>query len=212
MAAETSTTDRVFSITRMFDAPRQLVWRAWTDPKLMSQWFGPKGVTTDVLRLELHPGGVLHSRMRTPDGNVMWGKFVYREVEEPSRLVWVHSFSDEKGSVTRAPFADTWPLELLTTVVFEEQGRQTKITLTWVPLNATPEERKTFEENMQSMNGGWSGSFDQLDQFLASRGAVRWFCPRRDECVGRAPVDGALALVRAGSRRRVRKTVTARSS
>lgn len=166
--AENAAAAPEFVITRVFKAPRKKVWDAWTKPEQIAQWLGPKGTTTTVMHADVRPGGMLHSRMVTPEGQAMWGKFVYREVVEPSRLVWVHAFSDERANVVRAPFFEgRWPLELLTTVVFEEAGPGTRITLTWVPLNATPEERATFAANMVSMTGGWSGSFDQLDEMLA---------------------------------------------
>jgi uncharacterized protein YndB with AHSA1/START domain len=168
-ADASNATKGLFTITREFGAPRALVWRAWTDPELLSQWFGPKGVTTTVLRRDFVPQGMLHARMTTPDGHVMWAKFVYQEIEEPSRLTWLHSFSDEHANVTRAPFSESWPLRLLTTVTFEDLGQKTRVTLTWSPVDATAEEQRTFEENMQSMTGGWSGSFEQLDAFLATR-------------------------------------------
>jgi uncharacterized protein YndB with AHSA1/START domain len=108
--------------------------------------------------------------MAAPDGGQMWAKFVYREVTPPERLVWVHSFSDEHANVTRAPFFDgNWPLELLTTVTFADEDGGTRVTLTWTPLNATETERQTFAANMNSMNQGWTGSFDQLDDFLAGK-------------------------------------------
>ncbi len=73
----------------------------------------------------------------------MWAKFVYREIAAPERLVWVHSFSDEAGGLTRHPMSPTWPLEMLTTVTFEEAGPgKTKVTLRWSPLNATAEEQE----------------------------------------------------------------------
>jgi uncharacterized protein YndB with AHSA1/START domain len=158
-----------FVITRVFNAPRQRVCEAWTKPDQFTRWFGPRGVTTTVKTHDLRPGGILHSRMDTPDGGHMWARFVYREVVAPSRLVWVHSFSDENAGVTRAPFFDgNWPLELLTTVTFADEGTGTRVTLTWMPLNATSTERLTFAGNMPSMNQGWTGTFDQLDAFLAA--------------------------------------------
>lgn len=167
--AKGAATQPEFVITRVFKAPRRKVWDAWTKPEQIARWLGPKGTTTVVLHADMRPGGMLHSRMASADGHVMWGKFVYREVTEPSRLVWVHSFSDEHANVVRAPFFDgLWPLELLTTVTFEEEAAGTRVTLTWVPMNATPEEQATFAANMVSMTGGWSGSFDQLDLVLAA--------------------------------------------
>jgi len=158
-----------FVITHTFNAPREFVWKAWTVPAMLAQWFGPKGTKCDVIKHELRPGGVFHSRLPSPDGTVMWGKFVYREVDAPNTLVWIHSFSDAGGiNLTRHPLNAHWPLELLTTVRFEDQGKQTKLTLTWVPINATEEERKTFEAAIPGMNQGWGGSFEQLDEYLSA--------------------------------------------
>jgi uncharacterized protein YndB with AHSA1/START domain len=168
MGGKMAVANQEFIITRTFDAPRDIVWKAWTDPKLFSQWFGPKGFTCVIKKQELQPGGIVHSYLKSPDGVEMWGKFVYREIKEPSKLVWVHSFSDEGGvNLTRHPFNPNWPLELLTTVIFEEQGDKTKVTLTWVPINASESERKVFEEGLSSMDQGWGGTFDQFAEFLA---------------------------------------------
>jgi len=100
---------------------------------------------------------------------VMWAKFVYREIAAPERLVWVHSFSDEAGGLTRHPMSPTWPLEMLSTVTFtEEPGGKTKVNLRWSPLNATAEEQATFNAAHDSMNGGWAGTFERLDAYLAA--------------------------------------------
>ena len=97
----------------------------------------------------------------------MWGKFVYREVKPPERLVFVNSFSDEKGNIIRAPFSADWPLEVLSTLTFEEQNGKTTLTLRGVPLNASDAERKAFEGMFGSMQQGWGGTLDQLAQHLA---------------------------------------------
>jgi uncharacterized protein YndB with AHSA1/START domain len=168
MATSGETSADTFVITRVFNAPRQAVWDAWTKPELLERWSGPKGTKITVKAHDLRPGGILHSRLDAPDGGRMWGKYVYREVSAPSRLAWAHSFSDEHANVTRAPFFDgKWPLELLTTVTFADEGAGTRVTLTWTPLNATDTERETFTANMKSMHQGWTGSFEQLDAFLA---------------------------------------------
>lgn len=156
-----------FSITRVFDAPRELVWKAFTDPEHMKQWWGPKGSSIIASRMDLRVDGTYHGAMRDPAGQVMWAKFVYREVAEPERLVWIHSFSDEAGGITRHPLAPHWPLQLLTTVTFEvAPGRRTRLTLRWLPINATAEERAVFDAGRDSMHGGWSGTFDQLAHYL----------------------------------------------
>jgi uncharacterized protein YndB with AHSA1/START domain len=109
---------------------------------------------------------MLHSCLVTPDGMEMWAKFVYREVQPSTKLVWEHSFSDKDGNITRHPGHPSWPLKLLSTMTLEEQSNQTKLTLTWTPLEATTEEVATFQEGMAGMEQGWSGTFEQLTAFL----------------------------------------------
>jgi uncharacterized protein YndB with AHSA1/START domain len=167
MKAIDTNSDNIFEITREFDAPRVLVWKAWTEPARLAEWMGPKGASKGrVLRHELRPGGVLHS-CYIMNGHEMWGKHVYREVEPVSRLVWVQSFSDEQGRLTRHPMAPAWPLEMLTTVLLEDLGGKTRLTLQWELINATDEERRTFRDAKPSMQGGWTGSFDALAEHLA---------------------------------------------
>jgi hypothetical protein len=80
----------------------------------------------------------------------------------------VNSFSNSEGGLTRHPMSPTWPLEMLSTITFGEEGGQTKVTVRWSVLpSATPEECKTFNEGRGGMQHGWSGTFDQLDAYLA---------------------------------------------
>ncbi len=159
--------EREFSITRMFDAPRALVWQCFTEPERMKEWWGPKGSVIIASTMDLRVGGIYHGAMRGPDGTVMWAKFVYREIVVPERLAWEHSFSNEAGGITRHPLSLTWPLKLLTVVTFEEQpGNRTVVTLRWSPLEASEEEQKTFDGARDSMRGGWTGTFDQLASYL----------------------------------------------
>jgi len=156
-----------FVISRAFDAPRELVWKAFTDPEHMKNWWGPKGFTMRFSRMDFRPGGSYHYCMRSPDGHDMWGKFVYREIVAPERIVFINSFSDENGGVTRHPMAPTWPLEMLSTFTFAEQNGKTTLTIRWSPINATEEELKTFDAGRTGMNQGWSGTFEQLENYLA---------------------------------------------
>lgn len=155
------------SIARIFDAPRVLVWKCFTDPEHMKQWWGPKGCTIIASNMDLRVGGSYHGAMRDPAGRVIWAKFVYRRIVARELLVWEHSFSDEAGGLTRHPLSPTWPLRLLTTVTFEDApGGKTKLTLSWTPLDASEEERATFDAARDSMRGGWGGTFDQLATYL----------------------------------------------
>ena len=165
------TQNKDFVITRLFEAPRTLVWACFTDPAHMKEWWGPKGSTIVVSKMDLRIGGTYHGAMRDPQGNVMWAKFVYREAVAPELLVWEHSFSDEAGGLTRHPLSPTWPLKLLTRVTFHEAaGGKTKLTLRWTPLDATEEEQKTFAAAHDIVQGGWTGTFDQLGDYLARIG------------------------------------------
>lgn len=156
-----------FVISRVFDAPRELVWKACTEPEHMKHWWGPKGFTVRVAKMDFRPGGGYHYCLRSPDGHDMWGKFVYREIVAPERIVFVNSFSDEKGGLTRHPMSPTWPLEMLSTFTFAEHEGKTTFTIKWIPYNATEEERKNFDDGHESMKKGWTGTLDQLTAYLA---------------------------------------------
>lgn len=163
--ATTATKD--FVISRVFDAPRDLVWKAFTDPERMKEWWGPKGFTVIVSKMDLRVGGTYLYGMKAPDGTPMWGKFTYREIAVPERMVVVTSFSDEAGGITRHPMAPTWPLKMLSVFTFEEKpGGKTKFTVRWSALEASDEEQKTFDTSHDSMNRGWSGTLEQLETYL----------------------------------------------
>lgn len=158
---------RDFVISRTFDAPRELVWKAFTDPEHMKNWWGPKGFSVRAAKMDFRPGGSYHYCMRSPDGHDMWGKFVYREIVAPERIVFLNSFSDENGGLTRHPMSPTWPLEMLSTFAFTEKDSKTTLTIRWSPFNATEVESKTFDEGRQGMTVGWTGTLDQLEKYLA---------------------------------------------
>jgi uncharacterized protein YndB with AHSA1/START domain len=155
-----------FVISRVFDAPRELVWKAWTEPDRLMKWFGPKGVTMPRCKMDFRPGGIFHYCMLTPEGKEMWGKWVFREIEAPARLVLVSSFSDSAGGITRHPLNAQWPLETLSTTTFESQGDKTRLTIHWTPVNATTEEQATFAQSQASMQQGWGGTMEQLENYL----------------------------------------------
>ncbi|MDB5327287.1 MAG: hypothetical protein JWM57_2856 [Phycisphaerales bacterium] len=166
--ADYLTVGKPFEISRTFDAPRDIVWRAWTEQDRLAEWFGPKGARTVSAKLDLRPGGTYHVCMHSAGMGEMWGKWVFREVIPPRRLVWVNSFSDAAGNIARHPMVPVWPRELLSTVTFDEAGPgKTTVTLQWSPINATPEERQTFDGMKESMTGGWTGTFDRLTEYLA---------------------------------------------
>jgi uncharacterized protein YndB with AHSA1/START domain len=163
---------KTFSISRVFDAPRDLVWKAVTESERLAHWWGPKGFTMVKCTVDLRPGGLFHYCMRSPDGHEMWGKWVYREIDPPDRLVAVTSFSDAEGNILRHPMSASWPREVLNTMTLTERDGKTTMTIAGGPINATEEERKTFGSSHSSMEQGFKGTLDQLEAYLeASRGA-----------------------------------------
>jgi uncharacterized protein YndB with AHSA1/START domain len=154
-------------ITRIFNAPRELVFKMWTDAEHLAKWWGPKGFTLTVSSLDLRPGGVFHYSM-SGNGFEMWGRFVYVEITPPEKLIFINSFSDKDGNITRAPFSATWPLEVINTLTLTEHQRKTILTIKGGPYNATDEEIKTFIAGTESMQQGFAGAFDQLDEYLAT--------------------------------------------
>jgi len=156
-----------FVITRRFDAPRDLVFRVWTEVGHLAEWWGPQGLTMLRCTNDPRPGGVMHYGMTAPDGSVMWGKWVYREIAAPERLAFVVSFSDEQGATVRAPFSADWPLEVLSTITFAEDDGGTLLTLRGEPINANEAERRAFTGFHGSMTQGWGGTLDRLEAHLA---------------------------------------------
>jgi uncharacterized protein YndB with AHSA1/START domain len=165
--SDAGSTGREFIISRVFNAPRDMVWAAFTQAEHLAHWWGPKGFKMVECKLDLRPGGLFHYGMQAPDGSVMWGRWVFREIVRPERLAFVISFSDPDGGVTRHPFAPVWPAEMLGTSTFAEQDGKTLLTSRTIAFNASEEERNAFEAGFDSMEKGFGGTFDQLDAYLA---------------------------------------------
>lgn len=160
-------TDRAFVIARRFAAPREMVFRAWTEAEQLKRWFGPKGSAMAACTMDLRPGGIFHYCLEMPDGQWIWGRWLFREIVTPERIVLLQSFSDGTGGVARNPWNANWPLEILSTTSFEASQDGTLMTVTWRPYEASETERRAFEAGFESMNMGWSGTLDRLDAYLA---------------------------------------------
>ncbi len=168
MTKESKTSEKQeLIITRVFNAPRTLVFKAFSETESLAQWWGPKGMDITIKKLEFQPGGIFHFCMTAPDNSTMWAKFTYREILSPERIVFVNSFSDSEGNIIKPPFDDNWPTEMLNTFTFTENNGKTTLTLQVEAINASEEEIKTFTDNHPSMQGGYGGTFDQLDECLA---------------------------------------------
>lgn len=158
----------VLVITRELKAGKRQVFDAWAKSENIAQWWGPKGFDTTAKSFDFKVGGLFHYSFQAGDAPAMWGKFVFREIEAPHKIVFVNAFSDEAGNLTRAPFSEAWPVEISNTMTLDEQDGITTLTLQGTPVNATPEEIKVFDENFESMRQGFGGTFDRLEDFLNS--------------------------------------------
>ena len=164
----TKSVEQELIITRIFDAPRELVWKAWTDPERVKRWWGPKNFTAPVSKIDLRVGGTYLNCMRSPEGKDYWSTGVYREIVEPSLLVCTDSFADEKGNVIPAShygMEGDWPLELRISVTFEETGGKTTMTLRHEGIPAGQMSELT--------EAGWNESFDKLAEELAKGRVLR---------------------------------------
>jgi uncharacterized protein YndB with AHSA1/START domain len=156
----------VFRIERVFDAPRERVWKAWTDPEQIKQWFGPKGCTIPNLTVDLHPDGASVYDIEF-EGSTIRGQWEYLEIKELERIVALVSFLDADGNKICHPMMLNWPMDVHSVVTFTALGDKTKITVEWTAHNASTIEREVFEKGAPSMQQGWSGSFEQLKAFLS---------------------------------------------
>lgn len=146
--------ERELTITRVFDAPRALVFRAWTDAKQLAQWWGPKGFTNPVCEIDAQVGGKLRIHMRGPDGTVYPMKGEIRELVAPERLVFTNIATDAAGNPL---------LEGLTTVVFAENDGKTVLTLHTRAVALV----EYAAAHLQGMEAGWTQSIDKLRALLA---------------------------------------------
>lgn len=145
------------TITRIFDAPRELVFKAWKDEEMMSKWWGPKDFTAPSCSMDFRVGGKYLFCMRAPDGKDYWSAGVYLEIKEPEKIVYTDDFADENGNIIHASaygFNGDWPDERIVTVTFEKIGDKTKMTLNHTGFP---------EGDMGKMaNEGWNQSLDKL--------------------------------------------------
>ncbi len=143
--------DRELVFTRVFDAPRELVWEAWTDPKHLVHWWGPKGFTNTFQEISVKPGGIWRFIMHGPDGRDYPNKIVYEEIVKPERLIYTHS--GEEGE----------PVQFHATVTFAKQGAQTKLTMRLVFPSAAERDRVVKEYHADE---GGTQTLERLAEYL----------------------------------------------
>jgi uncharacterized protein YndB with AHSA1/START domain len=155
-------------ITRIFNAPRALVWKAWTDPHYLRRWHGPKDFTAPFCKLDLKVGGTYLFCMRSKGGQEFWSTGTYKEIIPYQRLVCTDNFADKDGNIVPPSYygiSGGWPEQLLVTIVFEDftdpadgDASRTKMTLTHIGLPAG--------QMLEQTGTGWNESFDKLAESL----------------------------------------------
>jgi uncharacterized protein YndB with AHSA1/START domain len=148
-------------ITRIFDAPREVVWKAWTDPEHIKRWWGPKNFTAPFIKSDFRVGGKYLYCMRSAEGKDYWSTGVYREIDPLKRIVVTDSFADKEGNVVTASeygMEGDWPLELLVTVTFEDHDGKTRFTLRHAGIPGG--------EIFKMTNEGWNESLDKFANSL----------------------------------------------
>ena len=164
---ETQNTNEMV-ITRVFNAPRALVFKTFTEAQHLAHWWGPVGFKLEVIKLDFTNGGSFHYVMKSADGHEMYGVFNYREIIEPEKIVFTNGFADRDGNTIRAAFSPLFPIEVLNTWTFTEEHGKTTLTLKGGPYNATEEENSFFTAMKDNMNQGFNATFNQLETYLAS--------------------------------------------
>ena len=148
-------------ITRFFDAPRELVWKAWTEPERLMQWWGPKGYTSPECKVDLRVGGKYLFCMRSTEGRDIWGTGTYLEIVPNEKLVMTDSFADAEGNIVPAAhygFEEEFPLEMRVTVTLEDAGEKTRLVVRHEGLPAG--------EQSEGATAGWNESLDKMAEAL----------------------------------------------
>jgi uncharacterized protein YndB with AHSA1/START domain len=154
-----------FIVEREFDAPKEVVFKAFSTAEAMGEWWGPVDRRNSVIKFDFRPGGIFHYKMEGAK-DTMWAQFVYKKIQEPDLLEFISSFTNEQGEITRAPFPFTWPLEIHNSISFMEKNGKTTIVLSVIPINPNEEETTAFLNLFEGMNHGYGATFDELVKYL----------------------------------------------
>ncbi|QHQ36944.1 SRPBCC family protein [Algicella marina] len=154
-----------FTMTRRFSASRQRVWTCFTDPALLSRWYGP-GVETVIHGFDLRPGGHWRNEMKMRSMSD-YSQMTFAEVEPPARLSWQQMSTDADWQPAANPMMPDWPRVFYIAITLAEAGAETEVTLTMTPQDATEAELQCFAQAMGNMQNGWGSGFAEIDTILA---------------------------------------------
>lgn len=159
--------DSTFTISRVFDAPIDLLYEVHTKAEHLAHFWGPKECENKIIEFDFRTGGKMMHSMEMEGAGTMYGQHLYREIDAPNKITLITTFCDKEGNMIRQPMSDTWPVKMLNSMTFEKvSDDKTKLTIKGVPFEATAEEHKTYLEGHDSMRGGYGGTFDVLESYL----------------------------------------------
>lgn len=160
----------IFTMERVFNAPLDLVWKAWTDPVLLARWYGP-GVETVIHEFDLKVGGVWRNemRMKGKDGSPMsdFSLMTFTNINPQTNIDFELASTDGNWTPQPSQMMPDWPRLFDTKFVFEDNGEQTTVTITQVPLNATDAEIACFAGMVDHMGHGWGAGFNVIADILS---------------------------------------------
>ena len=157
-------------ITRDFNAPRQLVFDAWTRVEHLNNWMFPMpGCRCEFVQADISDGGTSLHKITMPNGHEMWLFTRYEEVRSPERLVFLQYMSNADGEILPNPQMPDWPRDMVATLLFEEiEGDATRLTFYWEPRNPTDAELAVFEATRADHGKGWGAGMEQLQNYLST--------------------------------------------
>ncbi|MES2690716.1 MAG: SRPBCC domain-containing protein [Bacteroidota bacterium] len=155
-------------IVRHFNAPKALVFEAFSSAEAFAEWWGPTGMPVSVTHFDFRAGGKTHYKMEG-NGHVMWGLFQYKNISSPDLIEFISSFSDEEGNVCKAPFPIEFPDKVFNRITLTEHKGVTTLALEGHPIDPTNEQEATYYSMTESMEQGFGGTFNQLEQYLLKR-------------------------------------------
>lgn len=166
MQSASQTKDSVLTLTRQYNYPAEVVFNAFTEANALAEWWAPSDMfNVSALSLDFNPNGLFRFKMDADQGS-LWAQFVFKRIQRPDLIEFILSFTDENGTVTRAPFFDTWPLEIFVRITLEEEKGKTMLTLESSPFNATQQELDAFGEHKDSFRQGTEASLERLEKVL----------------------------------------------
>lgn len=154
------------TLTRVLNASRETVYRAFTDPAQFVQWWPPKDFDNKVFSFDLKQGGYCHFGMFMRDFS-MYARFDFIEIVPPEKIIFTSVFTNEHAEPVRNPMDAGWPMEMLHVLLLSEEKGKTTLTLNVSAHNATEAEKAVFAEGFDSMRGGYGSSFDELEKLIS---------------------------------------------